>query len=213
LPKVRYPALRQSAFHSFLWTASANSHFVDGLENLLDATHPAFVHSLLVHRRQQIGVQVRRNEEQVEAIYSENSRPEALIPRIFEGVRTESIGRYFPPTTAQLEYRGKNGPRFILTAMFTPVDEKTCKIYAFVSTPRGLCPGFLKEMILKLVFGVVLKQDLRILHRQSENIERFGAPRFVSTPVDVMRPHILYFLQRNTAATTPPFEKALSLEL
>jgi hypothetical protein len=57
-----------------------------------------------------------------EAIYEENAVPEGLIPRLLEGMRTASIGRFFPPSTAQLEYVGSDGPRFVLTAMFTPCD-------------------------------------------------------------------------------------------
>jgi hypothetical protein len=69
---------------------------------------------------------------------------------------------------------------------------------------------------VRLLFWPVLKQDRDILRRQQANIARFGQPAFTSTPLDVMRPHILHFLRhaaqgRDEPAT--PYERTLIVEL
>lgn len=217
LPLNRHVALGDRAFDTFLWAATAQCALVDGVENLLDACHPHFAHAGLVRRaqkRRKVDVTVRRDADGVEAIYHENARPDGLIPRLMEGQRLSSIGRFFPPSIAQLEYRGPAGPRFLLTSMFTPCDERTVLIHSCISTPRKLAPAWLKKMILRAIFGRVLRQDQDVLRRQQENIDRFGGlPRFTSTPLDVMRPHILYFLNHPEKSDRADYTTTLTMEL
>jgi phenylpropionate dioxygenase-like ring-hydroxylating dioxygenase large terminal subunit len=212
----RHVALGDARFDTFLWAATAQCALVDGLENLLDACHPHFAHAGLVRRAQKrrtVEVTVRRDADGVEAIYHENARPDGLIPRLMEGQRLTSVGRFFPPATAQLEYRGPAGPRFLLTSMFTPCDERRVLIHSAISTPRKLAPAWLKKAILRVIFGRVLRQDQEVLRRQQENIERFGGAKFTSTPLDVMRPHILYFLNHPDRTSRSDYATKLTMEL
>jgi phenylpropionate dioxygenase-like ring-hydroxylating dioxygenase large terminal subunit len=217
LPPNRHMALGDSRFDTFLWAATAQCALVDGLENLLDACHPHFAHAGLVRRAQKrriVDVSVRRAADGVEAIYHENTRPDGIIPRLMEGQRLSSVGRFFPPGTAQLEYRGPAGARFLLTSRFTPCDERSVLIHSCISTPRKLAPAWLKKMILRAVFGRVLRQDQDVLRRQQENIDRFGgAPKFTSTPLDVMRPHILYLLNYPERSGRVDYATTLKMEL
>lgn len=216
LPPNRHVALGDARFDTFLWAATAQCALVDGLENLLDACHPHFAHAGLVrqsHKRRAVEVKVRRDAEGVEAIYHENARADGLIPRLLEGQRLTSIGRFFPPSTAQLEYAGTAGPRFLLTSMFTPCDEKTVLIHSCLSTPRKLAPAWLKRMILRAVFGRVLRQDQEVLRRQQENIARFGGAKFTSTSLDVMRPHILYLLSHPRKQDRADHATTVTMEL
>ena len=215
LPEPRYPAA-ESGFDGFIWATWAQCSLIDGLENLLDASHPHFVHAGIVRtpaRRRTVKVSVQRTAAMAEAIYAETGPPAGWIPRLLEGGRTASIGRFFPPATAQLEYRARRGPTFVLTAMYTPCDERRTMIHAVLSTPRNRVPGFLKELALRAIFGRVLEQDRTILRTQQQNIERFGGARFTSTPLDVMRPHILHFLTREPGATASPYEGSLEMDL
>lgn len=216
LPPARHPSLGDRAFDTFLWAADAQGALVDGLENLLDACHPHFAHAGWVRQAQQrrpVDVRVKRSRDGVEAVYVENRRPEGFIPRLLEGERQVSVGRYFPPDTAQLEYRGPHGPKFLLTSHFTPCDDRRVLIHSYVSTPRRLAPAWLKRVILRAVFGRVLRQDQEVLRRQQENINRFGGPAFTSTPLDVMRPHLLYFLRHPDPAARTDYETQLTMEL
>ena len=216
LPPDRHVALSDPRFDTFLWAATAQCALVDGLENLLDACHPHFAHAGLVRiaqKRRTVDVSVRRDADGVEAIYAENRRPEGIIPRLMEGHRLSSVGRFFTPDTAQLEYRGPTGPRFLLTSRFTPCDERNVLIHSSISTPRKLAPAWLKKMVLRAVFGRVLRQDQEVLRRQQENIDRFGGAAFTSTSLDVMRPHILYFLNHSDAASRADYVTTLKMEL
>lgn len=214
LPAPHYPDA--SGVDGFIWATSAQCSLIDGLENLLDATHPHFVHAGLVRtakRRRTVQVKVQRNAEMAEAVYTETAPPAGWIPRLLEGGRNASIGRFFPPATAQLEYRGNRGTTFVLTAMFTPSDERRVMIHAILSTPKSRVPRILKELALRAIFGRVLEQDRMILRAQQANIERLGGARFTSSALDVMRPHILHFLTGAPGAAASPYEGSLEMEL
>jgi phenylpropionate dioxygenase-like ring-hydroxylating dioxygenase large terminal subunit len=215
LPEPRYPT-EAGGFDGFIWATWAQCSLIDGLENLLDATHPHFVHAGLVRtatRRRVVQVSVKRNAEMAEAVYTETAPPAGWIPRLLEGERTASIGRFFPPATAQLEYRSRRGTTFVLTAMYTPCDERRVMIHAMLSTPKSRVPQALKELALRAIFGRVLEQDRAILRAQQANIERFSGARFTSTPLDVMRPHILHFLTREPGTAVSPYEGSLKMEI
>ena len=148
-----------------------------------------------------------------EAYYEENLRPKGFVPRLLEGERKASIGRFYPPSTAQLEYEGPRGPQFVLTAWFTPIDETRSRVHALMATPKGWVPAWTKELLLRVIFHRVLEQDRKALLDQQANISRFGGPRFTSTSLDVMRGHILYFLRRTADSPPAEFETTLTMEL
>jgi phenylpropionate dioxygenase-like ring-hydroxylating dioxygenase large terminal subunit len=211
-------------FDSFMWSNQLECNFINSLENLLDPMHPAFIHALLVRtssKRRGTNVKVKRTQEMLEVAYEENNVASGLIPKLFEGLRTQSIGRYFPPFTAQLEYRGENGTRFLLTTIFSPTDQNQTQTYSWLSTPCGLIPPFLKESVLRLIFAQILKQDQQILSLQTANIDRFNEEKFVSTSLDIVRPHILHFLNapqfhtndHKTVAKVSNFERSLRIEI
>ena len=218
LPPRRHVAPDDARYDTMLWPATVDCALIDGMENLLDACHPHFAHAGLVRRaakRRTVEVTVRRTAEMAEAVYREDGVPDGLIPRLLEGARATSIGRFFPPGTAQLEHAGPKGTQFLLTAHFTPCDERRVLIHSFISTPRKLAPAWLKRIALRVVFGRVLKQDQTVLRMQQANIDRFGGAEFTSTPLDVMRPHILYFLRRSGENSPPAahYEATLTMEL
>lgn len=215
LPAQRHPAFADPRYDSFVWETTADCALIDGLENLLDATHPHFVHAGLVRtsRRRPVVVTVRATAEMVEAVYVETGRPSALIPRLLEGDRAASTGRYFPPAIAQLEYAGKRGPRFILTAMYAPLDEHRVAVHAVLSTPRGHVPAALKAALLRLVLGCVLGQDRGVLRAQQRNVARFGGAQYASTPLDIMRPHLVRALSSDTPAASPPAGGTIEMQL
>jgi phenylpropionate dioxygenase-like ring-hydroxylating dioxygenase large terminal subunit len=209
------PTPSDPAFDSFSWVTEAQCALVDGIENLLDASHPHFVHAGLVRggRRRPMRVTVRRDHEKAEAVYVEDGVADGWIPRLLEGRRTASIGRFFPPSTAQLEYRGPRGPRFVMTAFFTPAAGPLVRIHAIVATPHGLIPAALKRVVLRRLLAPVVRQDQAILRLQHKNIARFGGPAFTSTPVDVLRPHILRLMEKGDSESLAPFETTLTLRL
>jgi phenylpropionate dioxygenase-like ring-hydroxylating dioxygenase large terminal subunit len=203
-------------FDRFLWRTETDGVLDNILENLLDCTHPHFIHGGIVRsakRRRGVSVEIRRREGMAEAIYTEGRHPAGLLPRLFEGTRSVSIGRYIPPATAELEYRDAHGPRFFLTAHITPINARKAQVFAILATPRRFAPAWAKQLVLKAALWPVLAQDRRILSLQQQQIDRFGGANFVSTPLDVMRPHIQYFLNHLGSAYGEDADSRLEISL
>lgn len=181
----------------FFMTDTVRCELAEAAENLLDGCHTHFVHAGWIRshgKRQNVKAEVRRLAGGVEARYSEEGLQSGLISSLLEGSRTESFGRFHLPGVAEIEYRGRHGLNLLITAWFTPEAAGRLRIHARVATRRGIMPAWLKRVFLSRLFGVILKQDKRILEQTHSNIERFGrceletAP--LSTPLDLLGPSI-----------------------
>lgn len=188
------PELSNGALDGFWWAVPASrARLLDALENLLDPAHPHCIHPWIVRapdRRRAVSVQVRLGPDGAEAVYEETGRTDALIPRLLEGRRLRSIGRYFPPTIGQVVFEGPGGPSLAITVVFCPEDQDRTRPFAHFATPKGLLPAWLKRLALIAVHKPVLRQDQRVLALQAENIARFDATHYVSGPLDYLGPAI-----------------------
>ena len=177
-------------FASFHWCNELAADFVDGIENLLDATHTPFVHAGLIRSEsnpQTFKAKVRAGDDLVEAEYADEGKQSGWISRIFERDRGSSFGRFIPPCIAELEYTSKRHVEFVLNAHFTPTSVGNLQIVSTFFVRKTLVPMFFKRLLLTPLFGRVLKQDASILLRQQENIERFGGAEFVYWEGDLLR--------------------------
>lgn len=167
-------------------------------ENALDVPHTKFLHGGLFRtsdRKNRIEVVVTRTHDRVEAEYLGEPRPTGLVGRILAprgGVVTH-VDRFFLPSIVQVEYRlGKN--HILVTSALTPESDFVTRFYGVVSFKLPL-PGFLVAPILEPIAMSILKQDARMLEKQTANVRRFGGEQYVSTEVDVLGPHILRLLR------------------
>lgn len=212
-PVTPFP-MGDDGYDSFLWPVKATrARLLDAIENLLDPAHPHFVHPGIVRSRltrRPVDVTVRVGLDSAEAIYVENAQAQALMPRMLEGKRTASVGRFFLPATGQVAFENAKGLKLAVTVFFVPEDEETVRPYAHLATPKGIAPAFLKELFLRAFDMVILSQDQKVLRLQAENVARFGGPKYVRGPLDVLFPAI----QALAAGETPePGETQLSLQL
>ena len=179
---------------SFWWEVRpSRARLLDALENLLDPAHPHFLHAGIVRSsrvRQEVQVTVRTARCHAEAVYVENARASALMPRLLEGFRATSIGRAFPPCTGQISFEGPDGLRLAITVVFTPETPERVRPFAHFATPRGRAPAWLKEALLRTFHIPVLAQDQVALRAQADNIVRFGGPRYATGPLDFLGPAI-----------------------
>lgn len=197
-----FPALPHpvgiEGFDTFLWPVRpSRARLADAIENLLDPAHPHFLHPGIVRSRsarRPVDVTVRITANSAEAIYVENARASAWMPRLLEGQRVTSIGRFFPPSTGQVAFEGKSGLKLAITVFFVPEAQDRVRPFAHFATPRGAVPAFLKEALLRAFHIPVLAQDQAALRRQAENIQRFGGPRYAIGPLDLLFPAIQQLL-------------------
>jgi len=199
-PDPASPSVLGNNMDTFVMVDRINCTIIAAAENFLDGFHTHFVHEGWIRRdnkRQSVKVQVRRLESGVEAQYSNESLQSGLISRILESDRTESMGRFRLPGIAEIEYRGRKGLNLLITTWLTPEAEGRLRIYARITTRRGLIPGWLKKLLLKHLFSVILRQDKKILEQTHINITNFKhcqqpdlMAKYMDSPLDLLGPSI-----------------------
>lgn len=186
---------------------------LDALENHLDPMHPHFLHPNLVRKtgeRLPVPVTVQTTSFGGQARYEEAHLPQTFLPRLIEGKRVSSTGRYFAPLTGQVSFENSRGLTIAITVVFSPVAENLTRPYAHFATPKGAIPAWLKNRLITAFHRPVLAQDAAVLKQQSRNIDRFGEANFAVGPADILGPIIW---QRVHGKVPDSEEKRLQLHL
>lgn len=211
---ARPPRMRRvgdPGFHTAHLRLDVPGPMVAAVENALDVPHTSFLHRGLFRGRRErvpVKVTVRHGPDHVEARFEGEPVPPGLLARVLgaEGGIVEHTDRFTVPALAQVEYR--LGEReVVLNAFYTPVDDRSCVLHA-VAAFRLPVPAAVARAAVMPLARLVLHQDNEILRRQRANVERFGGERYVSTPIDLLGPHIARLLRRHARGEPPPAEVA-----
>lgn len=186
-------------------------------ENALDVPHTAFVHGGLFRKnqdRKQIEVVIRELDGGVEAEFIGEERPKGLVGRLLapHGGEVSHWDRFILPCIAQVEYRLSDRSHIITTAALTPRTPTITDLYATVAVKVPV-PNPILRSIFKPVAMRILRQDIEILRRQTEQVERFGAEEFASTEIDVLGLRIKKLLREAASgkAGTPQPERRIKM--
>lgn len=177
--------------HDHFWWSQGvwRGRALDALENVLDPFHTNFIHDGIIRRstrRIPVRLSVRAGEDWIESVIEQPQPDLGWMSRLLEPPRDRSRTRLHAPTLVQARWEGPKGLTLCVTVFFTPVTPTTLAPFACFTTPRGRGPGWLKEAAIRLFLEPVVAQDRRALSRQLDNIERFGAPRFLQGPGDLL---------------------------
>lgn len=204
------------------WGAPDHDHFwwsqgvwrgraLDALENVLDPFHTNFIHDGIIrrsNRRIPVRLSVEAGEDWIESIIEQPQPDMGWMSRMLEPPRDRSRTRLHSPTLVQARWEGPRGLTLCVTVFFTPVTPTTLAPFACFTTPKGRGPGWLKERAIRFFLEKVVAQDRHALARQLDNIERFGAPRFLQGPGDLLGARVaqLYQGQKIEPAHEGPFD-------
>jgi phenylpropionate dioxygenase-like ring-hydroxylating dioxygenase large terminal subunit len=212
-PTLPHP-IEADGFDHFWWPIRVTrARLLDAVENLLDPAHPHFLHPGIVRSgtsRQVVEATVRVAHDHAEARYVENSQAQALMPRVMEGKRVASIGRFYPPSTGQVVFENTKGLKLAITVFFVPEDDEHVRPLAHLATQSGVIPPIIKEIMLRAFDMVILAQDQVALRNQAEDIAAFGAPKYALGPLDLLFPAIHALANGETPA---PSERTVHLML
>lgn len=207
------------------WGAADHDHFwwsqgvwrgraLDALENVLDPFHTNFIHDGVIRRstrRIPVRLSVETGEDWIESIIDQPQPDLGWMSRLLEPPRDRSRTRQHAPTLVQARWEGPRGLTLCVTVFFTPVTPTQLAPFACFTTPKGRGPGWLKEAAIRLFLEPVVAQDRRALSLQLDNIERFGAPRFLQGPGDLLGARVarLYHGERLEPGREGPFDHQL----
>ncbi|ESQ85272.1 hypothetical protein AEAC466_06045 [Asticcacaulis sp. AC466] len=210
-PFVVPPMPEGPEYDHFWWAMKPEAARVfDALDNVLDPFHTNFIHDGYIrvkHRRQRVEQSIEVSEDGFEATYVQDT-DHGWMSRALEGPRTRSRGRYFPPVAFQGRWEGPKGLTLCVTIWFVPENDSMIRPFARFSTPKSKGPAWLKEALIRLFLFRVIDQDADALRHLSDNIARFGGPRFGAGPADRLSDKLmrLYLGQPLTPERLGPFE-------
>ena len=211
------PPLIGDPGHDHFWWAQGRwrGRALDAIENVLDPFHTNFIHDGFIRRaerRMPVRMRVKARERGIEVAIEQDKPDYGIMSRALEsGGRTGSVTRYDPPATIQACWEGAERLTLCVTAFFTPEAPGWFRPFACFTTPKGLAPAWLKQAAIRTFLAPVVRQDRIALERQLATIERFGGPRFVQGPGDVLGPRVarLWAGEPIAPAEEGPFEVEL----
>ncbi len=209
------PLFDDGAHDSFWWSEDPwRARAIDGVDNILDPFHTGFIHDGLIRskaKRQEVEMTLSVWEDGLEAGYIQASGDRAWMPRMLEGPRARSRGRFYAPVAVQARWEGPKQMTLAVTAFFTPESETRFRPFARFTTPKGRAPAFIKKALIKAFLLPVVAQDRTALEKQLETMETFGGPRFVQGPLDRLTAKVtaLHNGERLAPETLGPFKVML----
>lgn len=194
----RLPAIGRRGYTTVQRVVDAHAGVFAVVENALDVPHTAFVHRGLFRggATNTITAVVTRTAQGVQTEYVGEPRPAGIAARVLSptgGVVTH-YDRFLLPSIAQVEYAIGTETHLIVTALCTPIDDFSTRLFATV-TFRTRLPGWLVKPILNPFAMRIFSQDAGILKLQTDSIQRFGGEHFASTELDLMGPQIMRLMR------------------
>lgn len=195
-----YP-INDPGFDHWVWPSTYRGGLVDGMENLLDPAHPHTMHPRIVGRnpvRVKVDVVREQTSDTVTCTYHEGTRKRGMLAALLEGERSQGLGRFTGPTTCQIGFIGKNGPRLFTSAILSPQSNDEVQAFAIFSTPKGRLPAWLKGRALEAFHRPIIKEDQDMMAMQLDNLQAFGGPKYTAGPMDYIKPAMVQLMQGKT---------------
>jgi phenylpropionate dioxygenase-like ring-hydroxylating dioxygenase large terminal subunit len=207
LPPPRFEHLGEPGWTSFVMQTRFRATVEACLENFLDCPHATFVHRYWFRAptAKPVKALVRTLEDGAVAEFFEEPREKSLVWSLLSPSRgpMQHTDRFIAPCTSRVDYRFPNGLHYIITSSCTEVGPRETEVFTVISFRFGIW-GPLVRLYFEPMSRFIIRQDVDVLAAQQENIARFGAPSFASTPADLLGPHIGAWRQALKAGAPPP---------
>ncbi len=163
------------------------------LENFLDCPHTAFVHHgwFRSEKARDVPARVETTLDEVRVEFDERPARDSLVSRLLfpPGRVLVHTDRFLMPSTSRVDYDFGPDWHFIITSQCTPVTDEITDVYTVV-TFRAFKVGALVRLFFEPMCRRIIRQDLDVLKAQTEDIRRFGGPRFTTVASDLVGPQI-----------------------
>lgn len=203
----RFPHLGEPGWTTFRMTTRFPASAFACLENFLDCPHTVFVHRGWFRTRdaRQLHARTRRYADRVEVDFLEEAHARSVVSALFfpSDQPLAHTDRFLMPAVSRVDYRFGPERHFIITSQCTPLAEHETMVYTVITFRfGGIAP--LVRLVFEPLARWIIRQDVAILSRQTQQLQRFGGPRFTSVETDLFGPHIRALWHRAAAAAPAP---------
>jgi phenylpropionate dioxygenase-like ring-hydroxylating dioxygenase large terminal subunit len=159
------------------------------LENFLDCPHTVFVHKgwFRSHDTRELKAVVRTNGTSIEVEFQGEPISKSLVSRLFfpKGRELRHIDQFIMPNLSRVDYDFGPNRHFIISSQCTPLGEHETEVYTVITYTFGTI-GSLVRLVLEPICRKIIRQDVEVLRVQTEQVKRFGGPRFAHVETDLL---------------------------
>jgi hypothetical protein len=141
--------------------------------------------------------QVTRSAHWIEARFVAERDAQSVVSRLLfpSGKNLLHTDRFSMPSTSRVDYAFGPERHFIITSQCTPISDYETEVYTVISFRFGRI-GSLVRLVFEPLCRRIIRQDVRILRRQTEQLKRFGGEHFTFIESDLIGPDILRLWQQ-----------------
>ncbi len=159
------------------------------LENFLDCPHTVFVHKGWFRSRdtRALTAVVRRRADSVEVEFQDEPISRSVVSRLLfpKGRSLKHTDRFLMPNLSRVDYDFGPDRHFIITSQCTPVGPEETLVYTVITYRFGrIAPAV--RLFFEPLCRHIIRQDVRILRAQTEQLRRFGGPKFAHVETDLL---------------------------
>lgn len=188
-----FPNLGKKGWASFHMHTKFKAPVASCLENFLDVPHASFVHRTLFRtpHRKKIQACVSQTEDGAVAEYFEEPRKKSLVFGLLSksATKLKHTDRFIAPSMSRVDYAFSDRRHYIITSFCSPIDEFNTDVFTVITFHYGWWSPVIRP-IFEAISRIIIKQDVKTLNKQYQNIKQFGEERFMDTPQDLLYRHI-----------------------
>lgn len=205
---LRFPYIDQPGWTSFRMNTYFPAPVEACLENFLDCPHATFVHRFWFRAptAKPVRAVTRSLSDGAVTEYYEEPREKSLVwsllaPRA--GMSMQHTDRFIAPATSRVDYLFSNGRHYVITSSCTPLSAQETRVHTVISFRFGRI-GKLIRLFFQPLSRYIIRQDVKILKLQQDNIRRFTDGAFQVIEQDVLIRHIRAWRQALRSGAPPP---------
>lgn len=190
-PKFEF--INHSGWTTFRMQTQFNATVENCLENFLDVPHAAFVHKFWFRAPDPKTVRAVVTElpDGAVAEYFSESRKKSIVFGFLSNAKTalKHTDRFIAPSMSKVDYKFSDNRHYIISSFCSQQNDNITNVFTVITFKYGVFSPFIR-CLFEPISRLIIKQDVKALAKQQDNIDRFDKEQFTWIPQDLLRPAI-----------------------
>lgn len=190
----RFEYINNKAWTSFRMQTQFKASVENCLENFLDVPHAAFVHKFWFRASNPkiVSAEVSELPDGAIAEYFSESRKKSVVFGFLSDSTTslKHTDRFIAPSMSKVDYRFSDNRHYIISSFCSPQTEDISNVFTVITFRYGRFSRLIR-CLFEPISRIIIKQDVKALAKQQQNIDKFGGENFTWIQQDLLRPAIV----------------------
>lgn len=190
----KFEHLNQKGWTTFRMQTQFKATVENCLENFLDVPHAAFVHKFWFRTSDPkvVHAVVKELPDGAIAEYFSESRQKSLVFGFLSNssASLRHTDRFIAPSMSQVDYRFSDNRHYIISSFCSPQTDDVTNVFTVITFKYGIFSRLIR-CLFEPISRIIIKQDVKTLAKQQQNINKFGSEAFTWLQQDLLRPAII----------------------